>query len=384
MNNSNKIFELASKVNFTSVQQYLLSRGWEKIPTKKPDVVVIVSPDNVAKNDILLPLSRSFADYAQSMAEVIRKISQFEQREEVQIFNDLVAPPSDTVRFRIDNESTSSGLIPLRAGFDLLESARKSLLSAACDSVAPALYHKRMSYKPVSQFIESCYLGQTERGSFIASIVCPFIKLSNEERPSQLTLFSAEEDLRQSITRIVTKKLMSSIRKVKRLIEEGRLQDMIHLEGTEVISANFLESIVEINEYTQYSKIEIMTTWAPTLPIPTDVPSSVELTNDYIEPIKAIIDQITPDAFETAGEYVGKISQIKANPDVKAREDGEISFIFINEDEKATNAKVTLSGEDLHAAFKAFDEGKNVKISGNFRILARQRVIEQPVFRVID
>jgi hypothetical protein len=380
----NKILDLASKVNFTSLQQYLLSRGWVKVATKREDIAIVVSPNNMSQLDILLPLSRSFADYKEAIVDAIRKISAYEERDELQIINDLTTPPSDIVRFRIDNDATSMGLIPLKAGFDLLESAKKSLLSAASDIVAPTLYHKRMSYKPAMQFIDACYLGQTERGSFTASIVCPFIKVSDDDKASQLTLFSAEEDLHQSITRVVTRKLMSSVSKVKKAIEEGNINGILKLEGTDIISANFLESIVEINEYTQNSKIEITTSWAPTLPIPIDTPSSVTLTNDYIEPIKSIIDKISPDVIETAGEYVGKISQIKANPDARAREDGEISFIFINEEEKAMNAKVILRGNDLHDAFKAFDEGKNVKISGNLKILARQRIIERPTFRIID
>jgi hypothetical protein len=384
MNYFNKILDLASKVNFTSLQQYFLSRGWNKVNTKRDDVVVIVSPDNNPKFDVLLPLSRNFADYNQAIVDAIRKLSDFEKRDELQIVNDLISPPSDIVRFRIENETTSSGLIPLRSGFELLESARKSLLSAASDIISPSLYHKRMSYKPAIQFIDACYLGQTERGSYIASIVCPFIKISEDDKATQLTLFSPQDVLQGSITRGITKKLMSSIFKVKKAIESANIDTLLTPEGNDLISANFLESIVEINEYTQTSKMEITTTWAPTIPIPGDVPASIEITSDYIDPIKSIIDRISPDIIETAGEYVGKISQIKANPDIKNREDGEISFIFINEDEKAINAKVILQGSNLNDAIRAFENGKNVKISGNLKILARQKVIEQPTFQVIE
>ena len=381
---SRKIHDIASRVNFTSLQQYFLSRGWKKIETKKGDVAVIVSPDDNPIYDVLLPLSRDFADYDDAIVSAIKKLSDFEKRDEFQIIGDLIAPPSDIVRFRVENETTNAGLIPLKAGFDLLESARKALLSAASDIVSPSLYHKRMSYKSAVQFIDACYLGQTERGSYIASIVCPFIKVSEEDEATQLTLFSSNEELRTSITRGVTKKLMSSIVRIKKAIESGNIDALLNSEGSDLISANFLESIVEINEYTQNSKIEIATTWAPTLPVPVDIPAKIELTNDYIEPIRSIIDRISPDIVETAGEYVGKISQIKANPDIRNRENGEISFIFINEEEKAINAKVTLHGNDLRDAIRAFENGKNVKISGNLKILSRQKVIEGASFRIIE
>ena len=378
------IYELASKINSLTLQAYLLQKGWKRVSTRRNDVAVITSPNDDPAFDILIPLNRSFADYNDAIFQAIKKVSKYEDRDEIQIGNDLAAPPADIVRYRVENESTSNGLIPLKAGFDLLESAKKSLLSAASDILSPALFHKRMSYKQAIQFIDACYLGQTERGSFIASIICPFIRLTQEEKPAQLTLFSGEEALSGSITRDVTKKLMTSIARVKTVIESGDHSVLEKAEGNEIISVNFLESLVEINEFTQGSVIEISTTWAPTIPAPQDTPSVIQLSNDYIEPIKSIIDNLRPEIVETQGDYVGKISAIEAHPDVRTRQDGVITFVFVNNDAKAITAKVTLNAEDIHRAIEAFDLGKNVRITGNLKISSRQRIIESPVFHVID
>lgn len=379
-----KILNMAGRVNFTSLQQYLLIRGWRKQDTNREDIAVIISPNDDAALDILLPLSREFTDYSRAILNAIKKVSIFENRDEIQIVNDLLLPPADIVRYRVENEQTSLGLIKVKAGFDLYESAIKSLLSAASDIVSPTLFHSRMSYKPAVQFIDSCYMGQTERGSYIASIVCPFIKTTKEDNATQLSLFSSEDTLQSSFTRAVTRKLLYSVHRVKREIEMGRTDALINPPSQDIISANFLEALVEMNEFSQNSKIEIAATWAPTIPLPNDVPSSVEITNDYIEPIKSIIENIKPDIVETSGEYVGKIKKIEADPDVNSRADGEITFIFISNEEKAISAKVTLEGDDLHAAIKAFDEGKNVKISGNLKVSSRQKTIESPTFKVIE
>ena len=385
MSYSEKIFGLSSRVNFTSLQQYLTTRGWKKSITKHDDIVVLSSPDDNPKFDLILPLSRNFTDYDQSIFESVKKISEYEKREEIQLLNDLIAPPADIVRYKIDNEFTKIGLIPLNSGFQLFESAKKSLLSAASDIIYPAPFHKRMAYRETIQFIDACYFGQTERSSFIASIVCPFIKVSKDDEPATLNLFSPVEVLKESFTRQVTKRLISSIVKVQDAIKNGREEDILNANGSDRISANFLESIVEINENTQKSKIDISITWAPTVPAPIDIPSSVEIVNDYIEPMKAIIDRIRPDIIEESGEYVGKISQLKADPDIKNREDAEISFVFVGEDEKATNARVILKNkEDIHSAIQAFDAGRNVKVIGKLVIQNRQRVIENPKFNIIE
>jgi hypothetical protein len=177
---------------------------------------------------------------------------------------------------------------------------------------------------------------------------------------------------------------MTSISRLKRAIESGDTESIEQAESENIISANFLESLVEMNEFTQGSIIEISTTWAPTVPIPENVPNSVQITNDYIEPIKSLIDKIRPDVIEAKGDYVGKISGIEANPDIQSRENGEINFVFINDEEKAITAKVTLSASDIHLALKAFDEGKNVRITGTLKILSRQKIIESSSFQVIE
>ena len=61
------IQELATKVNYLALQQYLLHKGWKKILTKREDAAIMVSPDDNPNFDLLIPLSRTFADYGQSI-----------------------------------------------------------------------------------------------------------------------------------------------------------------------------------------------------------------------------------------------------------------------------------------------------------------------------
>ena len=375
-----EIARLSSKISFAVVQQYLTLRKWNRVATKRNDTAVLTSPDDDSKFDILLPLTRELSDYKELIARAIEKISAYEERSEFQILNDLLVPPADIARYGVRNDSTESGVIPLNAGFELFESAKKSLLSAASDVAMPSHFHKRMAYKEAVHLMDSCFLGQTERGSYVATIICPFIKVEDD---SQFSLFDPAEVIAESFTRKTTKKLMSSIQNVKRAIEEGKEQRIVEATGAEMTSANFLQSLVEMNEFTQKSTVEISMTWAPTLPPPVDVPSMVAITNDYIDPIRSIIDKITPEIVEAPREYVGKISEVRGNPDVDAREWGDVIIVFIGDDEKATTAKVTLYAGDLHNATLAFDTGKNVKIRGKLRVQNRQRIIEDPIFSLL-
>lgn len=375
--------EMIGRINFTSVQNYLLTRSWEKSSTNNEYVAVFRTPLN-DRAEIILPLSRDFKDYNEALFKALKIISIVESRNVNQIINDLLLPPSDVIRFRVNNKRTEYGSIPFAEGFRLLENAKKTLFTSACDLIQPEKFHKRLSFKSAQQLVDSCMLGQTERGSFIASIVCPFINESEDEKPDQLSLFSSTEELQTSFTRRVTSNVMSSINDVKSAIETANESQLIESEGGKIISANFLESVVELGEYGDKDEIQLFTSWAATAPAPIGVPNSIILTKDYIPPIENLIKQLKPTDAGEEGVFVGKVSKAEAHPDPLKRSRGDIIFNFLSDDDKVIKAKVSLTNEDFSKALNALGEGKNVKIGGTLKTSGRTKIIESPQFEIIE
>jgi hypothetical protein len=331
-----------------------------------------------------LPLNRDFIDYDRSILDALKVISTIENKAVEQTLSDILLPLSDVVRFRIINKDTEAGTITFDDGFNLLENARMSLYTAACDVLHPSHYHKRLSFKTADQFISACRLGQTERGSFIASIICPFTE-QVDQYLNQLTLFSTTEQFTQSFTRKVTKALVTSVQTVKRLIENDKTDELLDPERQEKISANFLQSIVNLNEIeTQTNtELEIIPSWAPVGDI-LQLPKSISLSQDYLPPIKGLIKRLIPTDEKDVGEFIGRISQVRAEPDYNKRMEGEVTFNFIGDNEKIVKAKVVLSSEDYKQACEAHEYGKSVRIKGVLISTERTKFIENPVFEIIS
>jgi hypothetical protein len=379
-----KILNIAlQKISFATIQRYLQNRNWQKIQSKREHLVIYYK-DSPNPTEILLPLDRNFIDYNDLIFSAIQRISKTENRDIEQVINDLLLPPSDVIRFRVDNKRTEHGLITFTEGFTLLVNAKKSLFATACDILHPSFFHKRMSYKSAQQFIDSCFLGQTERGSFIASIVCPFINGTLDDNPTQLSLFNTENDLVNSFTRTVTKRYMKSLEKLKNVIENGNHEIIEDPLQTEIISVNFIESIVELGEYGDNEEIEIFTSWSSITKEIIDVPKSITFTKDYISPMKSIISRLKPKDEGKDGSYVGKVSKAQADPDPSRRSDGEITFNFIGDKDKIVKAKVFLNTDDFSKACEALDRGGNVKISGKLKVSGKTKTIESPHFELLS
>lgn len=380
----NEILKVVPELKFTELQAYLRNTGWNRIQIPKDRIALFHKTIGDVIFETTLPLSKDFSDYSYRIIDVLEQIAQVEQREVHEVLTDLSIPPADTVKFRVINRDTIGGTISFLEGFNLLESAKKALYATACDIIQPEKYHKRLSLKGAQQFIEGCRLGQTEKGSFIASVICPFLNQSPEDKAVQLSIFNQTEEFRASFTRKVTKRLMSSLVFVKNAIDRGEESRIIELDGENIISGNFLESLVELNAAKENSEIEITTRWSILAAEQPQVTKVIKFSNDYIPVLENMISKIRPLEIGTIDDFIGKISLTKADPDIHARIEGEIILNFIlGEEDKVSKARVILSNQDYIEACEAHKMGKSVKISGKLVTVGRSKIIETATFQII-
>jgi hypothetical protein len=377
-------YKAVPALKFTELQAYLRNTGWSRIETGKKSVGLFQKEIGNNFYEATLPLNKDYADYPYRIIDVLEAIAAAENREVHQILTDLSIPPSDTVRFRVINRDTIGGTISFLEGFNLLESAKKSLFTTACDIVQPEKYHKRLGLKGAQQFIEECRLGQTEKGSFIASVICPFVNQTQEDKAQLLSIFNQAEEFRKSLTRKVTTRLMTSLDAIKSAIDRGEESKIINLEGEHTISANFLESIVELNSTKETTEIEITASWSVFAGEQPPIARAIKFSNDYIPVIESIINKIKPIDKGIEDDFVGKISLIKADPDIHSRTEGEIVLNYIiGDEEKVSKARVVLNNEDYDKACEAHKLGRTVKVKGRLVTLGRSKTIENPSFELI-
>src|SRR5579863_2765994 len=175
------VLDAIPAIKYTELQAYLRNTGWQRRETARSDIGVFLKRTERDTHEVLLPLNRDFADYRARVVDALEQIALVENREVDQVLTDLTIDPADVVRFRVISSDTVGGTISFIEGFNLLDSAKKALFTTACDLIKPEKYHRRLGLKGAQQFISKCRLGQTEKGSFVASVICPFLNQSEEE-----------------------------------------------------------------------------------------------------------------------------------------------------------------------------------------------------------
>lgn len=248
-----------------TVQAYLRSRGWAEV--ERWDGRAVVYRDTSENWQVLLPLQAELGDYEARMSDVVRAVAGAEERSELSVLIDLTTSGADIVRIRAV-ENAEDGSLPIDAGVQLYQQAREMLLSAACAAASPekprAVFYSR---KPQSatDYIDSLRIGQTEKGSYIITLLSPVPPALDAS--GQLSLGPQFEP--DPFERKVTKTLIGALVATKAAVVEALTRDsqVDHFEEhlSEGVNANLCEALAQLTE--AGGTVDIDVSWAEVRPL---------------------------------------------------------------------------------------------------------------------
>jgi hypothetical protein len=265
-----------ARLSASDVKRYLLATGWLRMPSRRSDVGIFRRAVE-SEAEVLLPLSLDFVDLHQALVRAVEEIARFERRPAAQVLSNLLRPQSDVLRFAVESRETEDGSIGIDDGIALLAGSKKALLAAACSVTRPQRFHPRMSLREAESFVRGCRLGQTERGSFVASIECGLTAEDSAPREPPSGVEEAEPFGRKATSLLV--------RSVARVIGAIHVDDLRALidppSGAPVVSANLCEALVEMMPAQAGTGLRIEPSWSPLVQRPRDLPALVRVEGQY-------------------------------------------------------------------------------------------------------
>ena len=367
--------DMTEKLNPLAVSKYLDEMGWTQFPYKREDIKIYqFEKDNIFEQ-ITVPLEKSLRDYKKAMYNVVEKIATVEEKSVEQVMLYLLNPNTDILKIRLDKVGVEAGSIMFDDAIQLYDNAKKLLAATALDIINPKKIHYGRIDESVQKFLNQCRFGQTEIGSYVVSIVCPFAELSEVEGYRQLSIFSDEERCANSLTRQVTNRLMTNIVTIKQKIDNNEIDSLVNND-------NVYEALNGLDLHSENTVVEFMAEWSPTVKINRCGFNKVRFTNDYYQPIVSVIEKIRECANQST-EIVGRIKQLKASPVIDNRSRGVVTVVYVSDDNKVKSVSVNLNREDYENAIEAHQHGKAVKILGNLDG-KRNASMNNVIFSVID
>lgn len=366
--------DMTEKINPLTFSRYLSDTGWILFPTKKTYMKVFQYENKNDFYQVIVPMDKKLGDYKQAMYNSILTVSKKEGRslEEVMLY--LLNPNTDILKIRLDKSDIEAGNILFDDAIRLYENAKKLLAATALDVINPKAYHKGRIDDVVTKFLADCRFGQTEIGSYVVSLVCPFAELNESKDYKQLSIFSDEEQCAESLTRQVTKRVMKNVSFIKRCIDEGDLQQLIDPSEENIISANFFEALNGLNLESENTGVEFIAKWSPIVKNEETIQNNILLTHDYYQPIGVVIDKLKEENQKNT-RIVGRIKKLESSPVVENRTKGKATIVYLDEENKLRTVTVQLSKSDYDKAITAHTEGKYVEVVGELNSSRRTSMI---------
>lgn len=245
------------------LQLYLSSRGWQPDADASTELATFYRLPSEPDAEILVPRHREIADYVPRMADAAQVLAAVEQRSIWTVLNDLANPPADTLRLRVLSPEAASGSLPLAEGLRLLRGGHDLLLAAAHSVHQRQAYYPRQSVAEAVDFVRSCRIGQTERGSYVAAILAP---VPPNLTPSLLDALDGEDGVAdEPFERRATLSLMEALQHIQTAIELGKPDNI--LGGIQQgVSANLCEALALVAPENPQASVEVSVSWSRSRP----------------------------------------------------------------------------------------------------------------------
>lgn len=365
MNNNGTDFALIEKLLPEDVRNYFKSIGWLAINNVPGEISIYRHPENELA-EAVIPLNPGYSDYTSMMAKVVLQISKTQGRSIVAVVNDLLLPTyADVMRFRLDAFNTQRGTIPFIDGLALLNGAKKAILSSACSIVQPRRFHPKLSRAEADAFFDRCELGQTERGSYIASVICPVELIPDTDTSNALFPDFVTSEPEDPFGRKVTKALIASIDDITASIRLDQIDNYVaSLRPDSNISANLCEAIAELEPDGNDSALEISVNWALIGKPPINTPSQVLIPKHYFPAFRSLSRQLRPaQPKEKPDRFIGFVDTLEGSTNDDGLMQGPVIISFVT-DEGPIKARIILNHDEYTYACDAHRDVMHVSVHG--------------------
>ncbi len=317
--------------------------------------------------EAIIPATAMIGDYANVVLELVRVFSQSEERGEYQVYQDLLTSDKDVVRVRLPT-AQANGSVDIDSGVDLVVHSRDLMLSAACSAWNPQPSYRAGRVRKADEYINRVRLGQTERGSFIVTLLAPVppsvINVSDQSWP--------KED-EEPYDRLVTRKLKSGLDAAASSIEKYNLGADIRVFENSIrqgLSSNLCEAAAKLSA--RDSSVEISVTWAKTRRTPEArwMRTFSKSEGEMLLEVARVFRERQPRPDEHIEGIITKLARDEADFD------GHLSLrAFI--DGRYTSVKAQLRRDDYNVAINAFKLKRPISMNGTLeRIGSRWKIVE--------
>jgi hypothetical protein len=299
------------------------------------------------------------------MEELVNEISEIEERSPGEILTDLTLAPFDVIKIR-SPDADDYGSVRLSVGLDLHEEARNLVLSAAnaAASPAPRRSWRGRRFEEVTSYLENVRLGQTQRGSFILTVLSPwdFVPASYQG------LEFGEVTFGRRVTKSLRKALEATAHGVRQSAASG-IEPLVSAYD-QGVSSNFCQALAKLVR--DGEGIDVSIGWSPAQPEDNAIKVSFKREDAAI--LTEAAQALSRQEAEPGVALEGLVAQIAEAPE---RFDGEVVVEALLGG-VLRRVRVKFDQEDRDTVYAAAQNKQWIRVVGDLKRDGRRLVLAAP------
>lgn len=329
----------------SELKHYLRSAGWKNTYTFENNLGSIWRiRHNSHDIEVLLPEDLTLLDYRSRVFEVLKHLELVEDRPMSSIAHNISLTGVDVLRFRIASAESRTGAVPLTQGSSLVRGVETMLLSAASATIRPRSYFPRMSYSEARDYLQSCRLGQSEKGSFVLTVMSPV-------PPTLLTqrALLPEYEVEDAFQRKVLYTLFNGLYHLRNALAAGT-SEAIEQTVSQGVSANLCEALTLMQPENDDGELEIGVSWSSVRPVRRNIPQpKIRFTKDVFPLLGEAVKYLRQTAPVEGFEIGGLVRKLDSSDPTTG---GRVAVLALMDD-KPVNISMSLPAEDYQVAAQA-------------------------------
>ncbi|WP_125936108.1 hypothetical protein [Streptomyces sp. WAC 06738] len=283
------------RVLFEDATSYLSRADWQ--PVVHGPLAEIWQASSPASERIMVPKIESAPDYPQMLRNLTTELARIERRSPDEIHEDMARQFFDITKLRASADSSLDHTIPLHAGIELFESAKRLVVASAASTLMRQGNFGRNIPKRALNHAKHVRLGHTMEGSYVVPVISevrvPDVYADNEG-PGVLP----ELDLKVEAARFDRRVTTTMARALEVLGEISVNRDRtpssaeVHDAVSEGVSRELCDAVARVLSTGQVDSYDVNFQWAPAIVPPRLLTSQVDFPKESVRIVEDIADTL--------------------------------------------------------------------------------------------
>ena len=352
------------------VAAYLRAHGWHEQAGITRDTALFTLGNDF---EVMLPLSSNLRDFPLRMMDALATLEIVEGKDKTEILADLSTSASDVIRVRLADPDARDGSLPLDRASEIISKAYDMVLAAACSAADSKYFFSSRKPQPASEYMRNVRMGQTERGSFVITILS---RVTPGLVPAQSGIFdTVPEPFERKVTERLADALTAIDSSAKAAIATGNLETF-DKAVTQGISANLCDALARMSDASGAGRdVDVSFSWARVRPTSRSPSLCYRVGRDIVPVLREVArvfkSRSPQEDFDARGSV---IRLVRVPPDATG---GEVTIAGFVEG-TPRNIWLRLDGEDYARAADAFTRRLLISVTGVLQKDGRRYRLHNP------